>query len=373
MKRQNNKDYYAILGVARDASEEDIKKAFRNLARQHHPDVNPENKKEAEEKFKEINEAYDVLSDTQKRERYDLGGMDTPNMDNGYAGFSPFQRVDLDGEDDFLNGMFGRPRRKKEKKFSHKTIRTDIPVVFNISMKDAMKGGEIQLEIQREIACEKCKTVGVQDYSQVCDACNGAGELRARINGQTNIFIRQTCPLCQGIGKKVIPCSECDGRGYKTTKENISVTIPMGIRHGTTMRVSGKGHVTYNNDKDKIVGNVLIRVEYPVEEEGIKIDGTIIHLSVKVPFNVIMAGEEIKVNVLGIKKIPLKLDPSKYSGWEYRVEGMGMDENSPAFIKVFADLPRNTLSENDREKLVKLMEEIYGKQTTTFKPSAVYS
>lgn len=369
MKRRNNKDYYAILGVQKDASEEDIKKAFRNLAREHHPDVNQENKKEAEEKFKEINEAYEILSDTEKRKRYDLSESE--------PGFSSFEQNEQEYGDEMEEAFarmygshFGRQPRR-ERKFAHKTINPDISLVFKISLKDAIKGGEIQMEINREIACDKCKTIGVEDYSQKCDACGGKGETHRQFQG--NIFIRQTCPKCQGMGKNIIPCPKCQGRGYEAVKEKLMVVIPQGIKQETVLRIKEKGHVTYTNNEEKITGNVLIKVVYPSEEDGIRIDENNLYVNVKVPFNLILDNEEIKVNILGIKKIPVKLDHSKHSGWEYKIDGMGMDENSPAFVKVFADLPRNTISEEDRQKMIKIMNEIYGKSTTTFKPSAIYT
>lgn len=375
MNKQSNKDYYAILGVEKSSTAEDIKKAYRKLALQYHPDKNPDNK-EAEDKFKEINEAYEILSDTEKRSNYDQFGI--ADMNNRgfrdprevFYNFSKFFQ-----DDDEFAGMFshmGANPFSRGSRIRQKTINPDLRIVCNIQLKDAIKGIEIVIDVPRAIACDECQTTGVDNSkekeSEVCKVCNGQGMRVGRIQG--NMIVQQTCNACGGAGRKIHACTKCSGDGYNTTKDTISVKIPKGIPPMTTLRVKSKGNVTYQGSY-KIEGNLFVVVDYPSEEDGIALRNGNLYATVKVPFNLMVMGEKIKINFFNIKKISFNLDPDKPSGYQYNIKDGGTEDGKMAFIKVFADFPQNKISVDDRQKLIKVMKEIYGESTTTFKPESL--
>jgi molecular chaperone DnaJ len=378
MKTKINKDYYAILGVNKKATQDEIKKAYRSMAIKYHPDKNhdknTQEKKELEEKFKNINEAYEVLSDEHKRKRYDSGGMEIDEnyfhdprsifeeMASAFGGFGGFGN--FGGFNPFGQIRQDQPR---EVRFSEKTINPDISLLVSLPLKDVFTGGQIEVSLNRKIACEKCKTCGVGEVGEKCKQCDGSGYSVHR-NG--NMMIRQTCPSCSGVGKSVSPCSECGGYGYKEVKETISVEIPQGIPNHTKLRLKDRGHVTYHNNH-KINGSAYLILEYPLSDEGMRVDDGNVYISIKVPFYLMLSGAKIKVNIFGSKKIVVDLDPTKPSGYEYVLEGMGLVKDKASFVKVFADIPAKDISVENLKKLTDLTREIYGKTETTFKPSAI--
>lgn len=357
---KEKKDFYAVLGVEKTATPEELKKSYRKLAQKYHPDLNKE--VGSEDKFKEVNEAYEILSDAGKRDRYDQsGGEDVGDMkytdpNEFFARFAGFRFEDDDEEEE------------REIKFRQKQINPDIKISCRISLKDAIKGGAIELKLKRNIACDKCKTVGVGEIGGKCHSCKGKGHITTRASA--NMVFRQTCPHCNGLGKSIKPCSECKGNGYKSEEDKIEIKIPKGIRNGAILRAKERGNVTYR-EEDKISGDLYILVEYEPRDDGVLVENDNIYLTIKVPFNAALSEEDIKVNLMGIKKINLKLDASKFSGHQYEVKGEGMKEESSAFIKVYFDLPKNDISDEDKKKLIGVYQEIYGNPTTTFKPSTV--
>lgn len=370
MTRKINKDYYKVLGVSKESTGEEIKKAYRKLALQYHPDRNPENK-EAEEKFKEINEAYEVLSDNDKKSHYDQFGV----ADMGSSGFRDprdafvnFRRF-FDDEDMFPN-MENFTGNIFERHFKQKTINPDIRMAYNLSMKDIIKGSEIVLSVSRAIACENCKTTGINESKEmkICSACNGKGVRMSKING--NMFIQQTCGSCGGYGKEIEQCQKCSGNGYTILEEKLSLKIPKNIPHMAALRLKNKGNITYKGTY-KVEGSLFVIIDYPEEEEGITLKNGSFYASVKVPFNLMLSGEKIKINFFGVKKVPLELDPSKTSGYQYEIKDGGTENGKSAFIKVFADFPKNNINDENRNKLVKIMKEIYGELPTTYKPDSL--
>lgn len=365
---KDKKDYYAILGVEKDASPEDLKKAYRKLAVQFHPDKNKDSG--AEDKFKEINEAYEVLSDKDKKSQYDQFG--SVNNNSSYVDPREFFARWAGS----INNMGGFPfgdqdedkNEEREIKFSQRPINPDIKIEFNIKLKDAIKGGTINLKLKRHIACDKCKTVGVSEVGDKCETCKGKGSMSRQVNA--NMYFRQTCSACQGTGKKINPCTSCKGNGYEIIEEKIEIKIPKGVSKGSVLRAKDRGNITYRGES-KITGNLLISIDYDEEEDGVRVEKDNIYVTAKVPFDTILSGEEIKINIFGTKKISLKLDPSKDLEYLYEIKGEGMKESASAFVKVFADLPKKDISDEDRNKLISVMKEIYGSPTTTFKPTAI--
>ena len=219
-------DYYSILQVARDASEDDVRSAYRKLARQYHPDVNTA--EDAAVRFKEVTEAYEVLSDPQRRQRYDMFG-----STDGTAGF---------GIDDLFNTFFGGEMRRRER---GPMRGADLRMQIEIELIDSVRGGERVIKVPRLETCERCDGDGAEPGSTAttCAACSGKGEVRQVQQSVFGRFVNvSTCPRCGGAGKSIdTPCTICRGEGRQRKQREISLTIPPGIDDGQQLRVAGEG------------------------------------------------------------------------------------------------------------------------------------
>jgi len=240
------RDYYDVLGVRRNASQEEIKRTYRKLARKYHPDVNPGDK-EAEAKFKEINEAYEVLSDPEKRRRYDQFGHQAfgagfegarvePGFDFGGFDFSQFGREGFEGLGDLFADFFGQARGRARAAQRGE----DIHYAMDIEFEDAIRGLASEITIQRHVLCAACQGTGAAGgQSSSCPDCGGSGQKQVR---KGFFSLRQTCPRCHGTGKVILtPCRECGGRGTVFRAERVSVKIPPGVDSGSKIRFQGMG------------------------------------------------------------------------------------------------------------------------------------
>lgn len=324
----SKRDYYDILGVSRNATQDEIKKAYRKLARQYHPDLNPNNK-EAEEKFKEISEAYQVLSDPEKRKIYDQyghAGLSGAGA-GGYEGFSygGYSRKDIEDLfsdfDDFLGSFFGRrgSRRTASERRYAREDGADLYQTITINLEDAYNGTTITTEVPRYVICEACGGTGVKAGSteRVCPTCGGSGEIYQNLG-----FIRmsQTCPTCKGAGVLQEPCEVCGGRGLVIKKEEIKVRIPPGVDNGSKLRVPGKGH---SGRFGGITGDlwiiVNIRPHYLFDRKGD-------NLYVKVNLSIAEAimGTEIEVPHISGKTEKVRVPAGAQPGQTIRIPGKGM-------------------------------------------------
>ena len=249
------RDYYEVIGVPKTASEDEIKKAYRKLAKKYHPDLNPNNK-EAEAKFKEVNEAYEVLSDPEKKAKYDQfghAGVD-PNFGGGAGGYggygSPFgEDIDLgDIFGSFFGGGFGGSRRRANPNAPRRG--TDTEAVLNISFEEAAKGCKKSITYQNIINCTECGGTGAEKGTspKTCPTCNGTGQVR--INQRTPFGVMQTsrsCDHCHGTGKIIEkPCHVCSGQGRVRKSKTLEVTVPAGINDDQVLNVSGQGNAGQN-------------------------------------------------------------------------------------------------------------------------------
>ena len=352
------KNYYKILGVEKNASPQEIKKAYRKLAMKWHPDKN-QGDKDSEDKFKTIAEAYEVLSDSKKRTRYDNGEDPSSRNSMSQEEYNDFAR--RSAEDFFRRAAssFGNMG------FSRPSVSHNIKSACRISVEDAINGGEIKFSVQRQIACDKCKGEGAITKSK-CNECKGEG---FTVMQQGNMIIKQYCSACGGSGGEKEECDKCED-GYNVSEENLVVKIPAGTERGTNLRLVGKGNEIYHQGK-KIVGNIYIMIDHPSVKDGVKLSQGNLFATVRVPIHAALNEDEIKINLLNIKKISLKLDSKKSSGYTYKIKKGGATKKKAAFIKVFLDIPKKDISEKDRKRLAEVMRDIYGKSPETIKATTI--
>ena len=228
-------DYYDVLGVSQDASEKDLKAAYRKLAMKYHPDRNPGNT-EAEKNFKDVSEAYEVLKDPQKRAAYDQFGHEAFEGNGGPGGFSS----DFSMEDIFEN-FFGDIMGGRRQRRSGRERGSDLRYNLEISLQDAYSGKTAEIRVPTTVSCEKCSGTGAKPgtTARLCTTCNGTGKIRAT---QGFFTIERTCHICQGRGEVIDdPCTTCSGSGRVTNERTLSVNIPAGIEDGTRIRLAGEG------------------------------------------------------------------------------------------------------------------------------------
>jgi molecular chaperone DnaJ len=314
----NKRDYYAILGVERNASEQEMKSAYRKLAMQHHPDRNPDNKEQAEERFKEITEAYSVLADPQKRAAYDqfghagVGGAGGWSPDFSATIFSGFE--DLFG-DFFGFGGFGRSPRQRARASRGADLRYDL----EISLEEAARGLETKIKIPRWEACPICHGTGAKRGSEPvpCPACGGRGQLRHQ---QGFFTVSRTCPQCQGMGQVMREaCTTCTGKGRVQQEKILGVRIPPGVDEGTRLRVAGEGEAGRTGGAPGDL-YVVVRVQ---EHQYFDRQGNDLYYTLPISITQAVLGAEIKVPTLTGQE-RLRIPEGTQNGSAFRLRGRGM-------------------------------------------------
>lgn len=340
------KDYYEMLGVARNASVEDIKKAFRKMALKYHPDRNPDNKAEAEKKFKEVAEAYEVLSDADKKANYDRFGHEGLK---GFTsrGFSNYEDIS-DAFGDIFQDLFGGGgggRTRQRPRGNH--LRVEIVVSF----REAAFGTEKTITLKRNELCDSCGGRGAQKSSDFvnCSTCGGRGEV---IQGGGFFTMRTLCPRCQGAGKIIkTPCSTCRGSGRIRKEREIKVKIPPGIEDSTRMRVAGEGEPSADGSaRGDLYCDVFVSPD-PIFE---RVNSDII-LEMPISFTQAAMGAEIDVPTLngGAK---MKIPKGTRSGQTFRLKGQGlMDmyqrQRGNQLVRVMIEVPQGLTGK--QEELLK--------------------
>jgi molecular chaperone DnaJ len=317
MATTEKKDYYEVLGVARDASVDDIKKAFRRLAVKYHPDKNP-NDTTAEERFKEAAEAYEVLSDQEKRARYDrfghaaAGGMGGGGFDPSH--FADFTDIlgDLFGFGDF----FGTGRRRANRATRGNDLRYDLTIEFE----EAVRGKDVTLEVPRVATCPACKGSGAKPGSEpvTCSGCGGRGQIRFTQGGF--LTVQRTCPQCGGAGKVIKdPCTTCDGAGRVQETKTISVKIPAGVDDGSRLRVQGEGEGGFNGGPP---GDLYVFISVNEHSRFTRRDYDI-HSEETLSFTQAALGAEIEIETIDgteLLRIPEGTQPNQV----FRLRGKGV-------------------------------------------------
>ena len=347
MPTARKRDYYDVLSVARGASEEDIKKAYRKLAIQFHPDRNPGNK-EAEESFKEVNEAYQVLSDAERRAQYDrYGHAAFQNPQSGGFGFEftqGFEEVFSDIFGDFFGTGRGRNRARSRR---GDDLRYDLEVEFE----EAAKGGERIVKFQRLATCDACngaRARGGAEGVKTCPNCRGAGQVRTQ---QGFFSIATTCGQCRGEGMIIAdPCPRCQGQGRLRRQESLSVRIPPGVDNGSRLKLRGEGEAGYGGGPS---GDLYVVVHVKEHPLFVRQENDVI-IEVPVSFPQATLGTEIDVPTLE-GKIKVKIPAGTQSGKLVRLKGKGFTDlhgygRGDQLVRVVVETPRK-LSTRQRELL----------------------
>lgn len=320
-----SKDFYELLGVQKSASADELKKAYRKLAMQYHPDKNPGDKK-AEEKFKEISHAYDVLSDDQKRAAYDRYGHAA--FENGGGGPGGFGGAGAAGFDfsgsfaDIFDDLFGNMggARRGGAREQGPARGSDLRYNMDISLEDAYAGRQESIKITTAIACDNCSGSGGEKGSKpiTCNTCSGSGRVRA---SQGFFTIERTCSACQGMGKVIKdPCKKCAGTGRMKKEKTLSVTIPKGVEDGTRIRLSGEGEVGMRGGPAGDLYIFLSIKPHALFER----DGADLHCRVPLKMTTAALGGSIEVPSIGGGKVKVAIPEGTQSGHQFRLRGKGM-------------------------------------------------
>jgi molecular chaperone DnaJ len=341
------RDYYEILGVQRNASAGAIKAAFRKLAMQHHPDRNPGDKA-AEQRFKELNEAYEVLKDDSKRAAYDQFGHAAfePGLGGGARGggfdFGSFADVFDDLFGDFVGG--GRRRGAHSRG-------GDLRYNLTITLEEAFSGKQAQIRVPTTVRCEACNATGSAKGAPpgVCPSCRGAGRVRAQ---QGFFTIERTCPTCAGTGRVISdPCDLCSGSGRVHREKTLSVTIPAGVEDGTRIRLAGEGDA---GTRGGTPGDLYIFVSV-APHRLFQRDGMNLHCRIPIPLTTAALGGQIDVPTIDGKRARLQIPESTQTGHRFRLRGKGMSElhghnRGDMFCEIIVETPVN-LTRRQKELL----------------------
>ncbi|TFG63240.1 MAG: molecular chaperone DnaJ [Spirochaetales bacterium] len=359
------RDYYEVLGVQKNVSKDDIKKAYRKLAIQHHPDKNPGNK-EAEEKFKEATEAYEVLGDDKKRQAYDQFGFAGIEGMGGGAGGHDYSTVFRDFEDIFgdfsgiFDSFFGGSRSRRSAKESVQRgsdLRYDMEIAFH----DAVFGIKEEISFMKNQSCSDCGGTGAASGSgkRMCPSCGGSGQIR---RSQGFFSIAQTCPTCRGEGYVIEnPCKTCSGSGLLQKRQKIKVTIPPGIETGKRIHIPGQGEAGPNGGP---AGDLYVYITVQ-PHEYFERDNTDVYCVIPISITQASLGTEVFVTTLDNKKIRVKVPQGTQNGKILRVRGEGIpflhnaNRRGDMYIKIMVQVPSKlTGKEKDLlEELSKLLGE----------------
>ena len=367
----SKRDYYEVLGVAKSATDDEIKRAYRGLAKKYHPDMNPGDK-EAEAKFKEANEAYDVLSDKDKRAKYDQFGHAAfdPSMGGGagYGGFGGFSGGDFDFGDIFSSffGGGGSSRSRRNMPIDGDDVATRITIDFE----EAAFGCKKEVTFARVEACTECGGSGAEKGTkpETCSVCRGTGSVT--VKQQTMLGYMQTqrpCQECRGTGKIIKnPCKNCNGKGFVKVNKKLEVSIPAGIDNMQRIVLRGQGSAGRNGGDN---GDLIIEVRVKKHDIFTR-DGNNLYCDVPITFTEAALGAEIGIPILGGKPERYEIPPETQSGTSFTLKGKGVpDINSKRrgdlIITVLVETPKNLNAE--QKKLLRQFADSLGEKNSARK------
>lgn len=364
------RDYYEILGVSKDASKDEIKRAYRKLSKQYHPDINKE--PGADEKFKEISEAYEVLSDDTKRAQYDQFGHAGANQDfDGFGGFGGFSDAGFGGFEDILNTFFGGGSTRRRNPNAPRQG-ADLQYTMTLTFEEAVFGKETDIEIPREEQCSTCHGSGAKSgtHPEECPYCHGSGQISTEQNTPFGRIVnRRVCHHCGGTGQVIKhKCPTCHGTGKVKKRKKIHIKIPAGIDNGQQLRVAGKGEPGINGGPN---GDLYIIFQVK-EHEFFERDSDDIYCEMPISFVQAALGDEIEVPTL-YGKVKLKIPAGTQTNTKFRLRGKGVKSvrsTTPGDQHVIVRIVTPTKLTEKQKQLLREFAEISGKtpdeQTDTF-------
>lgn len=355
------RDYYEVLGIPRTAGTDEVKSAYRRLARQYHPDVSKENTKVAEEKFKELSEAYEVLADPAKRQRYDQMGFSGVASDFGPAGFTWQNFTHAQDLEDLLGasplfaqffGGFGSPFGTVGR--SGRGRGGDVEVAVRLPLVAAVQGAKPTVEVPKSAPCPACRGTGAKNGTalETCPECQGQGQVRrVRSQGYTQLITIGECPRCHGAGRRILEeCPTCDGQGSLSTVEKIELSVPPGIEDGSVLRVPGHGGAGRSGGRP---GDLYVQVVFE-PSETIRRDGREAYAEVTVPLATALLGGQVQVPTIeghAELTVPAGTQPET----QFRLRGRGFpslrgSSRGDLLVTAHVEIPRS-LSGRERELL----------------------
>ena len=359
----DKRDYYEVLGVSKGASDDEIKKAYKKQARKYHPDLNPDNK-EAEEKFKEVNEAYEVLSDSTKKARYDQYGHAGVDPNFGAGGFGGGFDGNFDFGDlgdifgSFFGGGFGGGRRSNPNAPQRgESIRLSLA----ITCEEAAFGCEKDVTVERMEQCGTCHGNGCAPGTtpEVCPDCHGSGQVQVRRQTPMGVFATTSpCGRCGGKGKIIHqPCTDCKGSGSVRKRKTIKASIPAGIDNGQTISIRGQGHAGKNGGP---AGDLLITITVK-PHELFRREGTSILCDAPITFAQAVLGAELEIPTID-GKVKYDLPEGTQTGTTFRLKGKGIPSingrgRGDQYVTVYIETPKN-LNKEQKEALKKFAEAV---------------
>jgi molecular chaperone DnaJ len=361
----SKRDYYEVLGVTRTSTEVELKAAFRKLAMQHHPDRNPGDK-DCEHRFKEINEAYDVLKDGDKRAAYDRFGhaaFEHGGMGGGHGFGADFGSTFAD----IFEGIFGMGSARGRS--SGRERGSDLRYNMEITLDEAFRGKTAQIRIPTSVVCEACSGSGakVGTKPKPCSSCGGAGKIR---HAQWFFTLERTCPTCHGRGQVIDdPCKVCGGGGRVTRERTLSVNIPAGVEDGTRIRLAGEGEAGLRGGPP---GDLYIFLEV-ASHEFFQRDGADLYCRVPISMASAALGGEFEVPAIDGSKVKFKVPSGTQTGRRFRLAGKGMPvlrakQTGDMYVQVAVETPQN-LTKRQRELLAefeKLSSEVTQPESAGF-------
>ena len=373
------RDYYEVLGVNKQATDDEIKKAYRKIAIKYHPDRNPDDK-EAEEKFKEAAEAYSVLSDQQKRRQYDQFGFDGPNMGGGFGGFGGGFSMDeifsmfgdvfggrggFGGFSGFGGGSGQRPQYRG----------SDLRLKVRLSLQEVATGTTKKFKLRKDVACQHCHGSGAEggSGSETCPTCHGQGYVVKTMRSILGMMQTQSeCPTCHGEGSVIKnKCAHCGGTGIVKGEEVVEINIPAGVAEGMVVNVPGKGNAGQHNG---ISGNIQVFVEEEPNDMFIR-DGQDVIYNLLLDFPAAAIGGEVDIPTIEGTKVKIKIEPGTQPGKTLRLRGKGLpavqgygNGQGDLVVNISVYVPKE-LSRSEKEVLEKLQQSDNFKGDTQTKKS----
>ena len=375
------KDYYEILGVSKDATDEEIKKAYRKMAKKWHPDANPDNRKEAEEKFKDIGEAYSVLSDPQKRRNYDqFGSADGPQFNssgfngysgNGFGGFGGFGGSSGFGfddvVDDFVSSFFGGSTRRGGSTYSTNAPQkgNDLHTSMTITFEESFTGVTKDFTISKRVKCDSCGGSGAKKGTKIgtCPICHGTGQVKKtqNVGGFATFQTVGPCEECRGTGKIIRdPCEECGGKGTVRKNVTISVEVPAGIADGETLRLAQKGEPGINGGEN---GDIYVGIRVKPSKVFTR-NGNNVECTIPITITQATLGADLKIPTVTDGDVSYTINAGTQTGTKYTIRDKGFknlnsNNRGDLVFTVQVQTPKRLTPEQRElfEKLAKTMNE----------------